>query len=179
MMVPASSWFCRRELINEVGPWRSYRECYSVPSQDWIYRAWKAGKDLRLVPQMTVVAILSGTRVGVYENRDVWENRLYFDRIQFEPDFRSKELTSIATNYETPWLRWYSASQLLLRALRNLLARIVVAAGMDPINVRNFFVYKRKGGLIDLLRQRRGLQPLSRKAKSDHRRKSIHEDIGK
>ncbi len=165
MIVPASCWLCRRELVREIGPWRSYRECYSVPSQDWLYRAWKAGKDLRLIPQMTVVAILSGTRQGVYANRDVWENQLYFNRIRDESDFRAKELTSIATNYETPWLRWYSASQLLLRALRNFLARIAVAAGLDPIAARNFFVYKRKGGLIELLRQRRGLEPLSRNPK--------------
>ena len=165
MIVPASCWFCRREMINEIGPWRYYRECYSVPSQDWLYRAWNAGKHLELVPEMTVVAILSGTRQDVYAKREVWENQLYFDRIRNETDFRTKELTSIAINYETPWLRWYPAPQLLLRALRNMLAGISKAVGLDPIAVRNFFVYLRRGALIDLLRQRRGLAPLSRKHK--------------
>jgi hypothetical protein len=45
------------------------------------------------------------------------------------------------------------------------MAGISRAAGLDPIAVRNFFVYLRRGALIDLLRQRRGLAPLSRKHK--------------
>jgi glycosyltransferase involved in cell wall biosynthesis len=69
LMVPASCWLCRRELIEEIGPWRFYRECHSVPSQDWLYRAWKAGKDLRLIPHLTLVAIYSGSRQGVYAKR--------------------------------------------------------------------------------------------------------------
>ena len=162
LMVPASCWLCRRELIEEVGPWRFYRECHSVPSQDWLFRAWKAGKELRLVPHLTLVAIYSGSRQGVYAKREARENQLYFDRIRNEPDFRAKELTSIATNYETPWHRWYPARTLLLRALRNAMVRFCVAAGLDPIAVRNFFIYWRKGAFIDLLRRRRGLEPLRR-----------------
>ena len=74
-------------------------------------------------------------------------------------------MTSIAINYETPWLRWYPAPQLLSRALRNMMAGISKAVGLDPIVVRNFFVYLRRGALIDLLRQRRGLALLSRNRK--------------
>src|SRR5262249_34882661 len=32
----ASSWLFRRNLLDRVGPWRSYRKCYAVPSQDWL-----------------------------------------------------------------------------------------------------------------------------------------------
>lgn len=162
LLVPASCWVCRRALIEEVGPWRSYRECHSVPSQDWLYRAWRAGKDLRLVPRLTVVAVPSGTRRGSYANREVRENQHYFDRIRTEPDFRERELTAVATNFETPWLRWYPAPQLLLRALRNALAGACLAARLDPVAVRNFFIYFRKGAFLDRLRRRRGLAPLSR-----------------
>jgi len=162
LLVPASCWLARRELMEDLGGWRFYKECHSVPSQDLLYRAWKAGKDLRLVPQLTLVAIYSGSRQRVYAKREAWENQLYFDRIRHEPDFRTRELTSIVTNYETPWHRWYPAHQLILRALRNASVKICVAAGLDPIAVRNFFIFFRKGAFIDRLRRRRGLEPLGR-----------------
>lgn len=165
LLVPASCWLCRREMIEEVGPWRFYQECHSVPSQDWLYRAWKVGKDMRLVPVMSVVAIFSGSRQGAYSNRDAMENQLYFERIRNEPDFRGKELTSIVTNYETPWHRWYPARTLVLRALRNTLARACVLSGLDPVAIRNFFIYLRKGAFIDRLRQRRGLERLERRGR--------------
>jgi glycosyltransferase involved in cell wall biosynthesis len=162
LLVPASCWLCRRELIEEIGGWRFYRECYTIPSQDWLYRAWKARKDLRLIPHLTLVAIYSGSRQGVYAKREAWENQLYFDRIRNEPDFRTKELTSIAINYETPWHRWYPAHTLILRAFRNALVKACLAMGLDPIAVRNFLIYFRKGAFIDRLRRRRGLEPLRR-----------------
>ena len=37
--VPASSWFLRRELQEEIGPWRFYRECYEGPPENWLFRA--------------------------------------------------------------------------------------------------------------------------------------------
>ncbi|HEX7177492.1 MAG TPA: glycosyltransferase family 2 protein [Pyrinomonadaceae bacterium] len=163
LLVPASCWVCRRALVEEVGAWRSYRECHSVPSQDWLYRAWRAGKDLRLIPRLTVVALPSGARRGAYANRDVRENQHYFERIRREPDFRERELTAVVTNFDTPWLRWYPAPQLLLRALRNALVRLCLAARLDPVAVRNFFIYFRKGAFLDRLRSRRGLEPLSRR----------------
>ncbi len=163
LLVPASCWLCRRELIEETGGWRFYRECHTIPSQDWLYRAWKAGKALRLIPHLTLVAIYSGSRQGVYAKREAWENQLYFDRILNEPDFRTKELTAIVTNYETPWHRWYPAHTLILRAVRNALVKGCVALGLDPIAVRNFFLYFRKGAFIDRLRRRRGLEPLRRR----------------
>ena len=163
LLVPASCWLCRRALIEAIGPWHGSAECYSTPSQDWLYRAWKAGKNLRLIPQMTVVAIPASTRRGVYATREVLENQRYFDRIRDEPDFRTRELTSIATNYNTPWPRWYPTRILLLRAFRNMLVGVCVAAGWDPMAVRNFILYFRKGAFIDHLRRQRGLDPLRRR----------------
>src|SRR5262245_24338989 len=85
VFVPASSWVLRRELLEEVGPWRYYQECYRVPSQDWLFRAWKAEKKLHVVPRLTVVAIPSGVRSGSYAKREVGEHCFYYDRIRTEP----------------------------------------------------------------------------------------------
>jgi glycosyltransferase involved in cell wall biosynthesis len=165
LSVPASAWVMRRELIEEVGPWRFYRECRSVPSQDWLYRAWKAGKKLRLVPHLTVVALPSGFRPGAYTRPDADEHQLYFDRIRTEPDFRARELTQIVSNYQTPWLRWYSVISLVKRAVKNVIIKLCLALGLNPIAVNLSARYWRKGGMVDELRRIRGLEAIPRKGR--------------
>jgi glycosyltransferase involved in cell wall biosynthesis len=162
LSVPASAWLLRRELIAEVGPWRFYRECRSVPSQDWLYRAWRAGKKLRLVPRLTVVALPSGFRPGAYTQPGADEHQLYFERIRTEPDFRARELTQIVTNYHTPWLRWYPVRALLRRAAKNIVINLCRALGLDPVAVSLSLRYRRKGGLVDQLRRIRGLEAIPR-----------------
>lgn len=159
--VPASCWVLRRELIEQVGPWRFYRDCYNVPSQNWLYRAWKAGKDLRLIPALTVVAIQSGGRPQVYARREAHENQLYFNRIAGEPDFKARELTRIVANRQLS-LRCHTPSTLLTRAAKNLFIRLCVAVKIDPIAVQHFLLYFRKGGSIDRLRHNRGLKAIGR-----------------
>ena len=92
---PASSWVFRRGLVEEIGPWRRADEIFDVPSVDWLDRAWRAGKRLRLVPRLTVVAVQSTHREGTYAQRasDVEEE---VARQMKEPGFRERELSSRA-----------------------------------------------------------------------------------
>lgn len=160
MMVPASCWLMRRELIESVGPWRSHRELYDVPSQDWLLRA-SADNELRMVPKVTVVAIPSGERHGSYSGRDVLTNQRYFERIASEPDFLEPELTEIAVHYaaEATSLRVWPCLQ---KAGKNAVRQLVVKSGSSTRAFVNFLRYRRKGGFIDRLRQNRGLPELKR-----------------
>ena len=72
---PASCWLMRRELIDEIGPWRSAARCYYASSLEWLYRAWRAGKDLRMVANVSAVLIPSGMRPGSYADREIHENK--------------------------------------------------------------------------------------------------------
>ena len=161
MRVPASSWLLRREVIEEIGPWKFYRECYDAPSQDWLFRAWKAGKDLRLVPRMTVVVIQSGRRKGSYAKREFHEHKEYFERMAHEADFREKELTEIVIRYSSrdsrpEVLRWFP------RGLFNFFLKSCMLVGMHPWSVIAFLRDPRKGAMIDRLRRNRGLEALKR-----------------
>ncbi|MEK6259465.1 MAG: glycosyltransferase family 2 protein [Planctomycetota bacterium] len=169
--IPASCWLLRREMIEELGGWRFYQECYSVPSQDWLFRAWKAGKNLYSVPRLTVVAIQSGARRGAYSHRQDEEHQMYFGRITHEPDFREKELAAMGFASEAEALRhrqremvWWRRPlyKLPLRLARRMICRLCLAAGIDPSGVLRFVLDRRKGGFIDHLRQRRGLPALER-----------------
>ncbi len=155
--VPPSAWVLRRELIQEFGPWRSARDCYEAPSEDLLFRAWRAGRDMRLVPRLTVVVIPASERPGVYANRDSREHDFYVGRIQQEPDFRERELSTLAFRYAAA--QFDILSSLILTA-RNSVRHGLVRLGLRPMAVRRFVQYGRKGSMFNDLRQRRGLPPI-------------------
>jgi hypothetical protein len=161
MFVPASCWLFRRELADEIGPWKFYRHCYNIPSQNWLHRAWKAGKKLSLAPELTVVAIHSGRRPNVYRERAFRENELYRDRILNEPAFRETELNRLTLNHACNDPSHGGASIMaaayMQRVAKNAIRRIVLFVGLHPLAVRNFLTHRRKGGFISHLRRLRGL----------------------
>ena len=156
--VPASSWVMRREIIEDAGPWRHYSECYNVPSQDWLFRAWRQGKDLRLVPYLTHVIIESGGRPNIYADRASSENAAYFERITGDPGFRERELNSLALEYALQTMEAHWTKQ-PLRALKRCLNRSLFPLGVNAIMLRNMLRNPRKGGAVDRLRKERGLPP--------------------
>lgn len=149
--VPCSAWIMRRGLWDAVGPWRSYRESWTVPSQDWLFRAHRLGKMLRTTGAMTVVAIQSGCRENCYAERAEAEHRAYWERIQREADFAARELTLICMQQQG-------------ERRRSAWKRLAMACGWHPLVVREVLRLHRRGRTIDRLRRTRGLPPLARAA---------------
>ncbi len=164
MHVPASSWLLRRELMQEVGPWRFYRECHNIPSQEWLGRATKAGKDLRLIPRLTLIALPSGSRKGSYLNRTANENRDYFERICSQPDFKESQLTEMALWYAGRDIR-PDVIRLLGRGVINFFRQACLSLGVSPRAAWHLVRYRRRGGAIDRKRRIRGLPPRKRDTK--------------
>jgi hypothetical protein len=92
MFVPASSWLLKKELISEIGPWRSAFDCYAAPSQDFLFRAFKAKKNITFDPSISVFGILSYGRPDVYKNREYKENEFYYNQIVNNNKFREQIL---------------------------------------------------------------------------------------
>lgn len=65
-VVPASCWLVRREVLMRLGGWRLARDCSIEPSQDLLFRAWRAGCRVYTPNLLTLVIIPSGTRAGSY-----------------------------------------------------------------------------------------------------------------
>lgn len=154
--VPASLWFLKRELLAEIGPWRDPRECYMPPSQDLILRAWKAGKKIRIVPRVTVIAIQSGCRAEVYASREFEENKRYFERMQQEPDFLEVELLGIARSQAI------KASSMCIwphfrEGIKNILKMLVMKLGFIPYELGCILRYRKKGGFFARWRKTIGL----------------------
>jgi len=156
----ASCWLARRELIEEVGPWRSYRESYVIaPSQDWLFRASKRKKNLVLLPEVTVVAIKSLAVPQAYVTRDDYYQRLYLSRIR-ESGYAERALSHRTDRENSVALRglWPNLKQ----ALVHLSHRICLAVGVHPMTAYSWYCFGLRGGLINHLRRARGLPVLKR-----------------
>jgi glycosyltransferase involved in cell wall biosynthesis len=165
MAVPASAWLFRRELADVVGPWRAARDHFAVPSQDWLYRAWRLGGKLIAVPRITMVVIASSSRRGSYSERHEDEHAFWMKRLCEEPDAIEKALASIAirTTAEN------ADGRVLLhvgRAMKNALRRLSMMLGVPMHAARNAVLFRRRGGSVDRARETRGLPPLPRREAS-------------
>jgi glycosyltransferase involved in cell wall biosynthesis len=155
--VPASSWFLRRTLALAL-PWRPARELHAAPSEEWLYRAWKAGHRLRSVSRATVIAIPSGTRRNSYVQRESVLHARYAELLRDEPEVLVERLMTAAAAQATLALRGFSLRLLL----KNLMRRITVALGVQQHSLQHALHFQRKGGYLDSLRRLRGLPPLPR-----------------
>ncbi len=185
LSIPASFWVLRRELAEQIGPWRHHSECHATPSQEWLFRAFRAGKDLRFTSSVTALALPSGGRPGAYATQEFMENQRVLERIRNVPGFREQVLLSISEHYammqSSPpawpaientardivmrlltfyWKKWPKASTHTYPAtvaVRKRFRRAVGAAGVHPEAAVHLLKYRRRGGFVRSLRQFRGL----------------------
>ena len=156
----ASCWLARRELIEETGPWRSYRESHVIaPSQDWLFRAHRRKKSLVLLPEITVVAIKSLAVPGAYTKRDDHLQRLYLSRIR-ESGYAERALLRAADHRRlmAPSGLWPKLKQ----ALVDVMGRFCLVVGVHPMTPYSWYRFGLRGGLINHLRRARGLPVLKR-----------------
>jgi len=46
MSVPATLWVMRRNLMQQIGPWKRANQIRTMPSQDWLFRAHQSGAQI-------------------------------------------------------------------------------------------------------------------------------------
>jgi hypothetical protein len=152
----------RRSLIESIGPWRPALECVIESSQDFLFRALRAGKKLRFTDRVTVLAVQSGARQDVYRRREDYENTYYAGQIRDNPRFREQILSQVAlqlTGRAAAPKMHFSLS----RGMRKLIYPPAVWLGVHPRAIRAWLKGRNKGTAIDGLRRLRGLEPLARR----------------
>lgn len=166
IFAPASSWFLKKSLIESVGPWRPATECVIESSQDFLFRAFRAGKNLRFSGRLTVLAVQSGARREVYLRREEHENAHYAEQLQNNPRFREQILAQVALQ-----LAGRAAAPKIHfsfnRAIRKLIYRPALWLGVHPRATRSWLHGRGKGAVIDGLRRIRGLEPLKRRGSKE------------
>ena len=154
--MPASAWLLRRELLDRVGPWRPGRECWAEASQDWLFRAWRAGADLRFSGTVDVLAVPSGARRNSYSERQSAENEFWARQMTANPRFRERMLETAAINLAGR----ASNAKVKLRPLAIAYAlayKPLAWLGVDPKALKFRLKYRRRGALLASLRRNRGL----------------------
>jgi glycosyltransferase involved in cell wall biosynthesis len=160
--ITASSWVMRRELLDRIGAWRRAGELLLVPSQEWLYRAWRAGVRHRAIARVTNLSLPSGHRRGSYVSGDIRELEHYAARLRDEPAALLEELLTQAALRQANDAVRPSLRAPIVRLMKNLVRRGALAAGVHPIAVLHAVKFGRRGGAVDALRRIRGLSPLPR-----------------
>lgn len=156
--VPASLWLMRRDLASRVGPWRPGTDLYDAPSQDWLRRAHARGADMRPASKLTSVQIGSGHRRDSYRNRDEHEHLAALTAMREGTACRERMLMAIA-DQSSGMATYASPLVLTRRALKALVARVCITAGVPPVAFFCMLRYGRRGNFIRSLRRTRGLEP--------------------
>jgi glycosyltransferase involved in cell wall biosynthesis len=163
---PASCWLFRRTLGEEIGAWRHHRDIRSVPSQDWLWRVYSAGRSIVQVPWLTVVAVPSTGRARSYSERHDEEQRRLFAEITADAaGFRERLLTLHLV--DLPAALTTSATHLAqastARLFRALLLKVELAAWRRRGRSRPPSAWRSRlrarGSIIDRMRAVRGLDP--------------------
>jgi hypothetical protein len=156
---PASGWLLRRTAIESVGPWRFYKDCYAIPSQDWLFRAWKAGKRLLINPELTVVAIYSGGRKLAYAKRESEINERYFRELQTPHRLRERILLDLSLRTAAE-VRNPQITKIVSRFIKNFIIKTIFRSRGNPYAFLYFVLHRRKGGFVEKLRKNRGLKKI-------------------
>ena len=156
---PVSSWLMRRELAARV-PWRPGREIHLVPSQDWIFRAWRAGATMRSTGRITVISIGSNSRPGSYSGRHIEEYARLFASLE-DPHLIPRLLVPTALRL-TADLHGATPGRMFARAFRLIGRNVLLALGIHPQAMWQILKLRRRGAILDQMRRTRGLSPLPR-----------------
>lgn len=163
VFVFASAWVLTRELAARVGPWRSARDLFVSPSQEWLFRAWTSGARLRFHPRATVLAVPSSARDGSYLASASPEHDACAAAMREQPGFRDRALASAALSGERDVNR-YRFGVSWLAGLRALVFRpvaaLAMAVGVHPYAPFVALRYGRRGSLVSAIRRKTGLPGL-------------------
>ena len=161
--VPASTWLLKRSIAERVGLWKPATQCYGSSSQDWLFRAWKAGTKMHFTRHASVLIIPSGLRPSDYAKREVQDSKHFFQAMQ-EPAFRERWLEDIAVRSAAGAATVRLSPRYHLKTFGSfvyrLLARLLLPLGVPPRDLLRLLTFGRRGNFIQRLRRRRGLSEL-------------------
>lgn len=158
----ASSWVFRRHLIDRVGPWLLPEQTYLLPSQEWLFRAWRKGAVMRFLRKLTVMTISPGNTVASFRRRECPEHDQLVQWMQNDPRYREFILEEAAIGEAMQRLRerFHPGWNALRRFLMRPVYRILPALGIHPQSasgaIRRAFGGARRGDSVRMHRVTHG-----------------------
>ena len=150
-----STVLMKSSVARAAGPWRPASDCHGTSSQEWLFRIWRRGFDIRTMPHLTVMQFPSGLRAGSYLESDAAEHAFFEPRFARPLELRLLLLDRLRAPPSRPLWRRLAKSV----ALAGL--RVAAHLGLPPSElVPKFLLGYRRGTFIDKLRDIRGLSPM-------------------
>lgn len=152
---PVSTLLVKSEVARAVGPMRAAVDCFTTPSQEWLFRIWKRGFDIRTMPHLTVLQIPSGVRAMSYRDADAPEHAFFAPQFAEPARLRILLLDRRAAAPRRPLWRRVAKSVALT------MLRLAAHAGLCPSEIIGSVLFGwRSGSFINGLRRNRGLPPI-------------------
>ncbi len=153
---PASSWVCRRSVVERLGGWRPASMLFAEPSQDFLFRARRARFALVGLPEVTAIAFPTGSRPGVYSQRVEAENREFLDLMRESPEGLRAALARAAAAQPRSASGWEERAR---QWRSEVVFRLAAALGVNAKELRHRLRGRARGEQIATLRRIRGLDP--------------------
>lgn len=162
VFVFASAWLMTRAFADRVGPWRPARATFVTSSQDWLFRAWRTGARMTMLPHPTVLAVPASARDGSYVAGSP-EHERFGAAMRDNPAFRDDALraAAVAGERETNRFRFGLSWGESVRALAfRPISAAAMACGVHPHAPFVALRHGRRGNLVSAIRRRSGLRGL-------------------
>jgi hypothetical protein len=99
LFVPPSSVLHRRDLVEQIGPWRDHRTIGLPPDREFQERAWAYRQRFAGTGHLTVFKFPASWRPNSYRTQRSDEQADYARRMRTAPAFLNDELLAIARSY--------------------------------------------------------------------------------
>jgi glycosyltransferase involved in cell wall biosynthesis len=155
---PISTVLLKSSVARAAGAWRPASDSYASSSQEWLFRIWRRGFDIRTMPHLTVVQFPSGLRAGSYLKTDAPEHAFFESQFARPLELRLLLLDRCRASPLRPLWRRLAKSVALVGL------RAAAYLGLPPSElVPKFMLGYRHGTFIDKLRGIRGLSPIPKR----------------
>ncbi len=162
ILVPASVWLMKSTIPKEIGYWKSAREMITFPSEEYIYRIWKAGYKICPTVNMTMIKPVSTSVKNSYLIKSDFNEKIYLD-ISTNSNFREKYLMNLVNGSMSDFSVKVHLFKLFREITRSVVTMLSRFFDIHPMIIMNIIAYRGgKGKGINTLRKIRGLNKLSK-----------------
>lgn len=147
--VISSCWAVRRDICHKVGPWLPIEQTRLSPSQEWLSRAQRQGRNMVFHRHVSVLCIHSGVRRYSYVTPDSPEHARAWAWICDGPQARLQLLNCAAIHMAGDLFVTQNLLKEYRRPVLAIAQRVGRTFGLHPDAVQRFFDGTKKGGWVD------------------------------
>lgn len=150
----ASTWFVRKSIADQLGPWKLESELFVTPSQEWLFRAFKKRVTFFFPKRVGLLIIHSAERKGFYLENKSFEHDYFFSKLN-SPELKAEllEKAAIQSSARHNHLIHNIPHSLFKRMLGAPFQRLLGRFNIHPNTFRLYMKWGKKGKLIEHLKK--------------------------